>query len=372
MHQRTNGTSALASSPNTADDLPLDCTIYGPTSSMSGFAALAAEWNELLARSRFDTFFLTLEWQSTWWDYLGEGELWIVAFRAAGKLVGIAPLYRLQHADGEWAGLSSLHLVGCIEVSDFLDLIIAKGWEARVYTALRAWLESDAAPQWDLVDFCNLPEESLTYQTLPALWQQNGHECVITQEDVAPHIVLPQRYESYLADQVDKKQRHEIRRKQRRAERETRVDFYFVPATLDAAALDAEMDAFIALQRMSSPDKGDFMTAEMQRFFKGMARRMLDAGLLRLAFLTLDGKKAATLFAFEYRGKFLLYNSGYETGDLAQYSPGWVLLAYLIQYAIAAGCTVFDFLQGDEEYKYRFGSTDYKVMRVIVRRGRSG
>jgi CelD/BcsL family acetyltransferase involved in cellulose biosynthesis len=109
------------------------------------------------------------------------------------------------------------------------------------------------------------------------------------------------------------------------------------------------------------------MTPEMQHFFRRMARRMLDAGFLRLAFLTLNGKKAATLFAFEYRGSFLLYNSGYDTGEFAHFSPGWVLLAYLIQYAIAAGCHLFDFLQGDEEYKYHFGSVDYKVMRVVVR-----
>ena len=31
-----------------------------------GFAALHAEWNDLLRRSRFDTIFLTYEWQTTW------------------------------------------------------------------------------------------------------------------------------------------------------------------------------------------------------------------------------------------------------------------------------------------------------------------
>lgn len=48
-----------------------------------------------------------------------------------------------------------------------------------------------------------------------------------------------------------------------------------------------------------------------------------------------------------------------------------MLLAYAIQYAIAVGCQVFDFMQGDEEYKYRFGSLDYAVMRVIVSRKHS-
>jgi len=360
----------------TVEQIPLTCKVYGPGSSVNGFDALAAEWNQLLAKSRFDTFFLTHEWQSTWWAELGEGELWILAFHDPQdqKLVGIAPLYRVHHTKGKWNGLTGFHLVGCIEVSDFLDIIIAKGWEDAVYIGLRNWLGSAEAPDWDLCDFCNLPEDSLTYRTLPPLWEAAGHQIQVTQEDVAPHIRLPQRYDDYLLDQVDKKQRHEIRRKQRRAEREATVGFYLVPTTLDDAQLDAEMDGFILLQQMSRPDKEEFMTPEMQHFFRRMARRMLDAGYLRLAFLTLNGKKAATLFAFEYRGSFLLYNSGYDTGEFAHFSPGWVLLAYLIQYAIAAGCHLFDFLQGDEEYKYHFGSVDYKVMRVIVRNqaGRNG
>lgn len=350
------------------DETPLDCIVYGPNAAVDGFQALAKEWNALVARSRFDTFFLTHEWQSTWWQTLGEGDLWIVAFRTqAGQLVGIAPFYRLEHSTGDWAGLASLHIVGCIEVSDFLDIIIAKGWEEPVCAALRTWLESADAPAWDLCDFCNLPEDSLTYRLLPDTWGQDGYHVDVFQEDVAPHIRLPLHYEHYLGEQVEKKQRHEIRRKQRRAEREAQVDFFMVGPEISDEQLDAELDEFIRLQRLSSPDKEDFMTPRMQRFFKVMARRMLDAGFLRLAFLSLNGQRAATLFSFEYRKQFLLYNSGYDTGDLAYLSPGWVLLAYLIQYAIAAGCTLFDFLQGDEEYKYHFGSVNYKVMRAIVR-----
>jgi CelD/BcsL family acetyltransferase involved in cellulose biosynthesis len=72
--------------------------------------------------------------------------------------------------------------------------------------------------------------------------------------------------------------------------------------------------------------------------------------------------------SFEYNRRFLLYNSGFDPDAYSHLSPGWVLLAYTIQYAIAVGCKVFDFMQGDEEYKYRFGSDDYAVMRVIVSR----
>jgi CelD/BcsL family acetyltransferase involved in cellulose biosynthesis len=346
---------------------PLRRVVYGPTSKPNGFTALAGEWNHLLQRSRATVFFLTYEWQTTWWEALGTGDLWIVAFRTpdTDELVGIAPLYLTTHTSGVNAGKQVFTLVGCIEVSDYLDLIMAQGWEADVYAELLAWLHSAEAPAWDVVDLCNLPEVSLTYTVLPPLVEASGHTTVVKQEDVAPQFTLPLHYETYLQEQVDKKQRHEIRRKQRRAEREAEIGFYIVGKE---HSLEAEVDDFVALQRASREDKAEFMTPPMRRFFGAVARRMLDAGYLRLCFLTINGEKAASLYAFEFDRKFLLYNSGYDPDAHAQLSPGWVILAYSIQYAIAAGCRVFDFMQGDEEYKYRFGSQDYKVMRVIITR----
>ena len=359
-----------ASAPNTTTnrvDAPLLCLAYGPNAQPDGFQVLGGEWNDLLARSRFNSFFSTLEWQTTWWSSLGKGDLWILAFRCpqSGELAGVAALFLHQIESGPDAGRRQFNLVGCIEVSDYLDIIAADGWEGAVYRSLLAWLLSPEAPQWDILDLCNLPEASLTYQILPGIAESFGLQVRVNQEDTAPQFSLPLRYDEYLQEQVDKKQRHEIRRKQRRAEREAEVGFYIVD---ERHVLEAEIDDFVALQRASRADKADFMTPEMRRFFLAIARQMLEAGTLRLMFLTLNGEKAATLFAFEYERRFWLYNSGYDPDAYAQLSPGWVILSYAIQYAIATGCRVFDFMQGDEEYKYRFGAHDYKVMHVSIRR----
>jgi CelD/BcsL family acetyltransferase involved in cellulose biosynthesis len=345
----------------------LKTEVFGPDSRPNGFIALADEWNALLEKSRCNTVFLTHEWQSTWWRMLGEGELWIVALRERieGRLVGIAPFYLIRHESGELAGKLQLNLVGCIEVSDYLDIIADKEWEDAVYDGLVEWLTSSEAPAWDILDLCNLPEDSRTYRVMADKLQVSGMVVRVFQEDVAPQFPLQLRYETYLQEQVDKKQRHEIRRKQRRAEREADVGFYFVGAKQN---LEAEVDDFIALQRASRTDKSDFMSPDMHRFFVAMSVSMQDAGWLRLCFLTLNGEKAASLIAFEYDGHFLLYNSGYNPDAYAQLSPGWVILSYAIQYAIATGCHRFDFMQGNEEYKYRFGALDYRVMRVIASR----
>ena len=106
-----------------------------------GFSALKPEWNELLHRSRSDTLFLTWEWQSTWWQHLGEGELVLLGFRGDdGRLVGLAPLYAVQHDDGQ----TVLNEVGCRDVSDYLDLIVERGQEDAVYGALLDYLDGDS------------------------------------------------------------------------------------------------------------------------------------------------------------------------------------------------------------------------------------
>ena len=340
---------------------------YAPGDIPAGFAALQAEWNNLLHRSRYNTIFLTYEWQTTWWEYLGTGDLWILAVRRTDTdaLIGIVPLYLVTPTGGRWAGKRKFNLVGCVEVSDYLDMIAAKDWEDAVYTAFYAWLCSDDAPAWDVLDLCNLPQDSLTYRRFPSVCDTTRHTIHVSKEDTAPQFALPLHFETYLQEQVDKKQRHEIRRKQRRAERETEIRFYYVGPNDNLAA---EMDDFAALQQASREDKAEFMTPEMRRFFGAIAQRLQVAGYLRLCFLTINGEKAAALLAFEYNRHYLLYNSGYDPEAYAHLSPGWVLLAYTIQYAIAVGCQVFDFMQGDEEYKYRFGSHDYDVMRVLVTR----
>ncbi|MEM7126312.1 MAG: GNAT family N-acetyltransferase [Chloroflexota bacterium] len=393
-------------------------TVYGPDAEPNGFEALASVWNKLLQRTQFNSFFLTHEWQTTWWEYLGQGELWILAFHQLDedvelprdyasprhltdldKVIGILPLYRYQrHPDRAVDSRQQvLTLIGCTEVSDYLDAIVVNGWEEVVYQSFFEWLQSKDAPSWDQLDLCNLPEESHTYQLLPHLFDEGSFRVNVLQEDVAPQFDIPEHYDTYLLEKLDKKQRHEIRRKQRRAEREAQCEFIMVGldlarkpiapqqeetasaylpsiqanesnVTLSSSEIDHAMDDFLRLQMASRDDKAEFMTDEMATFFRGMAHKIMACGHLRLSFLKLDGITAACLLAFEYNGRYWLYNSGYDPTVFAPLSPGWVLLAYTIQYAVVAGLKVYDFMQGDEEYKYRFGSQDYRVMRMIVER----
>jgi CelD/BcsL family acetyltransferase involved in cellulose biosynthesis len=326
----------------------------------SGFNDLADEWNDLLRRSAADTVFLTLEFQRVWWRYLGEGDLRIVTFRDDGELIGIAPLFLAADSTGQRV----LTTVGGVEVADYLDLIVARGREEQVYAALLDYLTWPEASDWDVLDLCNVHQDSPTLAMLPALAETRGWTVAVVREDVCPVLPLPGSWDEYL-QMLGKKDRHELRRKLRRAEAQGDLHWYIVGPRHNLAG---EIEDFLDLMTASTPDKAEFLTLQMRSFFRQLARVMYDAGWLQLAFLEVGGQKAAAYFNFVYNNRVLVYNSGLDWQSFPHLSTGIVLAAYCIQHAIEQGREAFDFMQGDERYKYQLGGQDVEVRRLTIRK----
>jgi CelD/BcsL family acetyltransferase involved in cellulose biosynthesis len=327
---------------------------------VKGFDVLAKEWNALLHASDFDTIFLTHEWQSVWWHFFSPGrELVLLALRQEGDLVGIAPFYRQPLQDGQ----AVIQLVGGVDICDYLDIIALPDYKDQVYQSVFEFLTTELT-NWDKIDLHCIPETS----PFNALYEAAAQHQLVVQrqvEDVCPFIPLPSTWDEYLV-MLDKKQRHELRRKIRRAKREAQVDWYM---TSDVENLTEDVETFFDLHRKSSPDKDDFMSeAAMQGFFHEAARLSLDQGWLELSFLLINGEKAATMFCFGYNNRTLVYNSGYDPQQYSRLSPGIVLLGYHIQDSIAKQRAAFDFLRGDEVYKYRFGGQNFEVFQITIQR----
>ena len=328
-------------------------------------APLADEWNALLAESLTDAPFLRFEYLRDWWQTLGGGEwtraeLAVVTARENERLIGIAPLFQTTNRDG----LSALMLLGSIEISDYLDLIVRPAHLPRFLSGLLDLLASRGTDGWRALDWYNLPEASPTLAALEAESVKRGWMFTREIYQPAPYIPLPADFDTYLAG-IDKKQRHEIKRKLRRAaEHAVPVRWYLVE---DESALESEIDAFFALM-IQDPAKEKFLTESMRCQMLTTAHTALRGGWLWLAFLEVGGKKAAGVFNFDYDNRLWGYNSGVSR-EFIELSPGWVLLSHTLQWACEHGRSEFDFMRGNEEYKYRFGAKDRLVMRGKVLRG---
>ena len=87
----------------------------------------------------------------------------------------------------------------------------------------------------------------------------------------------------------------------------------------------------------------------------------------RLYFLEVDGENVAACICFDYGEDFLLYNSGYEPAH-SRLSVGLLNKALSIQTAIENNRKVFNFLKGNERYKYNLGGRDEAVFHMTVTR----
>ncbi|HWE63816.1 MAG TPA: GNAT family N-acetyltransferase, partial [Chloroflexota bacterium] len=319
---------------------------------------LRPEWDRLLGESDADIFFLRNEWQQLWWRHFGHdfSPRVVTARDGSGHLVGVAPLMAPRH-DSE----STLSFIGGTEIADYLDLIVERS-QAREVRGVLLRAVCEHLP-WRTLDLHCLPEGSGTVAAVQELASPAVH---VTQEveDVSPTVALGGSWDAYLAS-LRKKDRHELRRKLRRAIDDLGAHWQTLQAP---AELPAALDAFVDLHRRSSTVKAAFMTEAMAAYFRELAAMTLASGQLRMGILWAGDQALSTAMGFAYGDRLYLYNSGFDPA-YAAHSVGIAAVGLLLRAAADEGLALFDFLQGNEAYKYTLGAQDHPVYRLIAGRG---
>jgi CelD/BcsL family acetyltransferase involved in cellulose biosynthesis len=107
---------------------------------------------------------------------------------------------------------------------------------------------------------------------------------------------------------------------------------------------------------------GDKKIAE---FWKQMLSACLPMGFLHMSVLESNGAPISWHMGFLYKGRFYYYKPAYDV-QLAAYSPGKVHLMKLIEQSLRQGATVFDFLRGEEAYKYDWTKSSISLYQMQI------
>jgi CelD/BcsL family acetyltransferase involved in cellulose biosynthesis len=354
-----------------------------------------ATWDALAARNPSATPFSGWAFQRAWWDAYGANahEETLVLFPADEpgdpEPVAIVPLMhrhevepgdalthtRMRHgADVELTPVpptATAIFFGATYHADYATILAAPADLAAVAEALAGYLAAPAERRpWDVIDLrrlrCSDPAADALAAAFGAREMSEGWTLNVEREDVCPVVSFPAGIDmdGYLST-LGKKERHEIRRKVRRAEAigEIRLD--------DSRDPLSGLETFIALHQKKWGTDGLFPEtpggAQSRVFFRRLFELHGPDGPLRLTFLSVGGKRIATGVHFETADSYRYYNAGVDP-DARDLSPGVLMVHAYIARALAAGIRRLDFLRGDEPYKYDWGAVDEPIQRLLVRR----
>jgi CelD/BcsL family acetyltransferase involved in cellulose biosynthesis len=306
--------------------------------SQESFDSLHTLWADSKHDLDWSHIFLLPPWLKVWWQKFGEGkELHLSTVREGEEVLGVAPL---MLSNGQAS------IIGSTDVCDYLDFVAVPGRENDFFNVLLDDLKQKGVKRLALEA---LRPDSTTLTSLVAIAEGRGYEMVQQEADVSLELELPATWEDYFPV-LNRKQRHELRRKLRRLEEAGKVDYLFTRN----GDISGFMDTFLQMFSESRRDKAGFMTEQMETFFRAIAASMAEAGLLRLGSLELDGNPVAMILCFDYNDSLYLYNSGYDR-QYQSLSVGLLSKVLCIKQSIEDGRRRFDFLKGNEIYKHHLG-----------------
>ncbi|GAC1627301.1 MAG: hypothetical protein NVS4B2_07380 [Chloroflexota bacterium] len=313
------------------------------------FTDLATEWESLLRQSYDNRLFLSSTWLAVWWRHFDPGTARKMTARdETGALTRIIPL---QIQDG------AMSLVGDHNVADYLDGLAVKYGAQQTLAAL--WLHALENISFSHLDLRHVPSAPPLILALLDAAQSFDLRIDIADDEVCPVAILCNDWDGYL-NTLTKRQRYEIRRKLCR----TRDGVEWVWRTVTSPdQLEADLQIFFRLHEASASDKARFLTPRMRSFFAELNAILLQDGILRLSTFTREGIDVAATVSFLHRGRYLLYNLGYDP-EFAPHHPGIASVALAMQDAISLHAVAFDFLSGDEAYKFGIGATKTHTCRI--------
>lgn len=326
------------------------------------FEELKTAWDAVYSSDDRAQIFLSWAWLRGWfevtpnpWFVLG------VRLDNSSPYVGFFPLSigRVQKY-----GLNLLRelRMGGDSSADYTGFICLPEYEKKVISAFAGYVQQQL--EWDVFLMKNVLDPRL--DVFLKCFSQEKFKVQEVNNTCCPYIPLPNTWEQYLRDFLDSKERINLRRRLKKIESSN--EFRFIQAQEDN--LESQIEALLTLWQLRWGTKSERDLNIKRSIF----RRCFENNCLWLNVLWKETTPIAGIAIFiEQQNKtFYFYITGYDA-KFSNLAPGRVTIAYSIRDAIENGFQIYDFLRGDEDYKFsRFGAkkrfnTSVTIARTSLR-----
>jgi CelD/BcsL family acetyltransferase involved in cellulose biosynthesis len=329
----------------------------------------AAAWRALLNDSPSCCPFLSPDWLGAWWGIYGQDrELLVLLAERAGELVGLAPLYIDTARTLGGVPLRELRLLGDRDVgSDFLDIILRKDSGEDALAAMLDYLRQNET--WDRMILCDVPAASETLRLLGDAAKRHLPLWQTAPAQTCPFLPMPASFDEFL-DLPDLTYKHAIRKAVRKLEKRRAVEFELTSAPSDQ---DERLESFFRLhqERWQAVQRaGSFARDEKRQFYRSASAALGRQGWLRLSTLKVDGQPVASAFGICHANVY--YGLQTACGLEGQKLKAGNVLAYKLFETLFGEVKEWNFMRGNELYKYQWGCTDRYTVHASACRSFKG
>jgi CelD/BcsL family acetyltransferase involved in cellulose biosynthesis len=324
------------------------------------FDAIEIAWSLLFVRSDV-TVFQSFEWLRTWWKYFSKPnfKLHIILFYKNGELVGIAPLFMEVIKIAGVPIIRHLQFIGR-GLSDYVNLIIKPGDEEFVFEKFAGYLSSTTS-SWDIFDIEDVNEETILLNRFPDYLEKYGLSLFSYQGNVCPQVKLPTSPE-LLIEGMGQTSGHNYKRKLKKFQSNFKSEIELYQHETDDLQKGIEEFSDIHGSRWKSLGyPSAFDSLSHRNFHLEFSRKFARNNWLRLYIMKIDNKPVAASYGFYFKKRIYMYQSNaYASDDIMRCSPGLLLRSFAMMEGIKEGMEIFDYMRGDETYKFSDWKSDSK------------
>lgn len=325
----------------------------------AALGGLAGEWTDLLERSGADAPMMSPAWLLAWWRVFGDGgrELRVVTLREDGRLVALLPLLARRVWYGGILPFRRLELVGSGEdeedeiLSEYIGPIVERGREGELAPFLAEAISRRVGP-WDDLSLPAMDGSAALPEQLAESLGRLGEAATLETVSEAPYAALPSSFEAYMKS-LPSAHRYKVSRALRDFEAFAAGQVEVHVATDPSGLAEGQrILADLHAERWNAEGRPSlFASARFSSFHRLVMPRLLELGMLELAWISVRGEPVAASYSLVRGERLHFYQSGRKVDLPKGIRPGIVMHARAIERSIARGLKAYDFLGGATQYK---------------------
>ena len=335
----------------------------------AAFEAARSHWDQVYAADPDANLFLSWGWLSRWLQEIDSQWLILAARQdVSTKYVGFFPLRWKTRLTSQGKFYSELQMAGG-NFADYTGAIVHPAHAPAAFDAFARWISRRSFGVARLSklrmrdDFHDRLVQSFSSRRFDVLVNYPMTDAAGIDNTVCPFVPLPTAWEGYLAG-LSANMRQKLRRLLRQLDSDPGLRIEHANAQTIDRSIEFLIERWLHRWEARKGATTDIIRYEMRT----MLAHYWELGILSMPVLW-QGPDPLGVHAnlVDQQKRVMHFFAGARDEQCEEIQPGLLLHAHSIRYAIELGLTEYDFLRGNERYKYSFGAIERRIHNTIVR-----